>query len=104
MEIAAQGVPADRIRIAQRLSVKYDGTDSALEVTLADLPTICKSEFERLYRMRFGFLMQQRALIVESISVEAIGAHKRDADASAGVFAPRVGTLTPLAVHPVLLR
>ena len=53
-EVAAQGVSAERLRMAQRLSVKYQGTDSALEVARADL-NIMQAEFEHGYRTRFGY-------------------------------------------------
>ncbi len=98
-EAAEQGVPAERIRIAQRLSVKYQGTDSTLEVRRGEL-TAMQSEFEQLYRRRFGFLMPGRSLIVESISVECNGATERDFERTPA-FSTRAGTLEPLAVHPV---
>jgi 5-oxoprolinase (ATP-hydrolysing) len=98
-EVTQQGVPEERIRVLQRLSVKYFGTDSPLEVTRSDLNTM-QAEFERCYRARFGFLMAGRTLIVESISVECIGATE-SAAVLEPAFTPRQGTLAPLALHPV---
>jgi 5-oxoprolinase (ATP-hydrolysing) len=72
-EVAAQGVDAGRIRVVRRAHLRYEGTDSALVVehgALAELST----RFEAAYRQRFSFLMPDRALIVEAVSVEAIGA------------------------------
>ena len=47
-----------------------------------------RAEFERLYRARFSFLMPDRALIAEAVSVEAVG--RSDAPAErARARAPR---------------
>ncbi|MDO9286595.1 MAG: hydantoinase B/oxoprolinase family protein, partial [Aquabacterium sp.] len=72
-EVAAQGVPAARIRLVQRLLLRYQGTDTALAVALGDLPAL-REGFEAAYRQRFAFLMPGRALVIEAASVEAIGA------------------------------
>ena len=72
-ELRKQGVPAARIRIVPRVHLRYEGTDSALVVAHAALPEMVM-QFEAAYRRRYSFLMPQRALIVEAVSVEAIGA------------------------------
>ena len=59
-----------------------------------------RAGFERQYRAGFGFLMPGRALIIESITVEAIGASEHGA-AVTHAFAERHGALAPLAVHPI---
>ncbi|HET6686401.1 MAG TPA: hydantoinase B/oxoprolinase family protein [Jiangellaceae bacterium] len=70
-DLVEQGVPPDRIRTATRAHLRYDGTDTALAVTLAD-PDTMLTEFEAAYRRTYSFLMD-RALIVEALSVEAVG-------------------------------
>jgi 5-oxoprolinase (ATP-hydrolysing) len=72
-EVAAQGVPAERIRLVQRLLLRYQGTDTALAVALGELPAL-REGFEAAYRQRFAFLMPGRLLVIEAASVEAIGA------------------------------
>ena len=59
-------------RIDKRVHLKYEGTDTSLAVPLG-APEAMRAEFERLYRSRFSFLMPDRALIVEAVSVEAVG-------------------------------
>jgi 5-oxoprolinase (ATP-hydrolysing) len=98
-EVLDQGVPAERIRIEQRVALKYEGTDSALEVSLGP-PEAMRAGFEDQYRAGFGFLMPGRALVIESITVEAIGASEHGA-AATHAFAERHGALTPLAVHAI---
>ncbi|HEV7432877.1 MAG TPA: hydantoinase/oxoprolinase family protein, partial [Steroidobacteraceae bacterium] len=98
-ELIEQGMPAECMRIAPRLALKYQGTDSALEVARAELNAMHR-QFEEQYRARFGFLMPARALIVESISVECIGTVERGVERPLEI-ALRDGALAPLAVHPV---
>jgi len=72
-ELAAQGVPTERISIAKHLLIKYEGTDSTLPVPFADLDGI-RDAFETAHRQRYGFVMTGKSLVVEAASVEASGA------------------------------
>ena len=85
-EVASQGV--DRAAVEQRrhVHVRYDGTDTALVVPAGDLAAI-QRDFEAGYRQRFAFLMPGRSLVIEAVSVEAIGAGERHA-APAGTAEP----------------
>jgi 5-oxoprolinase (ATP-hydrolysing) len=69
-ELAEQGVAFERLE--KRVHLKYDGTDTSLAVPLASIARM-RAEFERLYRSRFSFLMPDRALVAEAVSVEAVG-------------------------------
>jgi 5-oxoprolinase (ATP-hydrolysing) len=69
-ELKDQGAIAEHIE--KRAHLKYEGTDTALAVAL-DSPESMHAEFERLYRSRFSFLMPDRALMVEAVSVEVVG-------------------------------
>jgi len=71
-ELIAQQVDASAIKVITRLHLKYQGTDSALEVDVGTLAEMIQS-FETAYRQRFSFLMPARALIVETVSVQAQG-------------------------------
>jgi len=71
-ELAQQGVTAARIRLQRKLHVRYDGTDTPLEIEEGDLPAI-QAAFEAAHRSRFGFIAPSKALIVEAAAVEAIG-------------------------------
>jgi 5-oxoprolinase (ATP-hydrolysing) len=71
-ELVAQGVAADRIETIQRVHLRYEGTDSAL-VVLFDTPGSMKAQFEIAYKRRFSFLMPSKELVVEAVSVEALG-------------------------------
>ena len=59
------------IQVHQRVHVRYEGSDSALMVSMGSMADITE-RFENAYRQRFAFLMQGKALMVEAVSVEAV--------------------------------
>ncbi len=69
--LAAEGVPDEMVRLAVRVHLRYDGTDTALAVALAD-PGAMTEAFEVVYRRTYSFVLDRR-LIVEAVSVEATG-------------------------------
>jgi 5-oxoprolinase (ATP-hydrolysing) len=70
-ELARQGVSGGRLHVHRRVHVRYEGTDSALVVPFGNTAEI-QAAFEAAYRQRFAFLMSERRLIVEAVSVEAV--------------------------------
>jgi 5-oxoprolinase (ATP-hydrolysing) len=70
-ELRDEDIAEERIRITARAHLRYDGTDTALPVELAELERMV-ADFERSYRRTYSFLVD-RSLIVEAISVEATG-------------------------------
>ena len=70
-ELLDQGVAAQRIDVTRRVHLRYDGTDTAVVVELAELDTMVV-EFETAYRRTYSFLMD-RPLVAEAVSVEATG-------------------------------
>ncbi|GLU31255.1 hydantoinase B/oxoprolinase family protein [Trinickia caryophylli] len=72
-EVADQRIAGDRIDIRRTLHLKYEGTDTALEVDFRHDVASIVAQFEALYRTRYGFLMPNRALVIEAAAVEAIG-------------------------------
>ncbi len=79
-ELTRQGVAAGRIEVRRRVHLRYEGTDSALVVDACDSAGL-QAAFEAAYRQRFAFLMAGRRLVVEAVSVEAVG--RGDAPAEA---------------------
>ena len=61
----------DVIELHERVHVRYEGSDSALVVSMGSLEEIT-ALFEQAYRQRFAFLMTGKALMVEAVSVEAV--------------------------------
>ena len=74
-ELLAEGVPADRIRAERRAHLRYDGTDTPIPVPIGPLAGMM-SAFEQAYRRRFSFLMPDKTVVAEAVSVEVIGTHE----------------------------
>ena len=79
-EVAGQGVPERDIIVHMRAHIRYAGTDLALVVPALTLdgqsvPQLAamKSAFEAAHKSRFGFIDATKQLVVEAVSVEAVG-------------------------------
>ncbi|MFO1035274.1 MAG: hydantoinase B/oxoprolinase family protein [Geminicoccaceae bacterium] len=79
-EIATQDVPPERITTEARVHVRYAGTDTALEVAYGDLAAM-RAEFEAQHRARYGFIVDGRGLVAETVTAEGIGAMEEIAEA-----------------------
>jgi 5-oxoprolinase (ATP-hydrolysing) len=75
-EVASQGVDPAAVSLRRNVHVRYQGTDTALVVACGDRAQI-QRDFEAGYRQRFAFLMPGRMLVIEAVSVEAVGAGER---------------------------
>jgi 5-oxoprolinase (ATP-hydrolysing) len=71
-EVAAEGVPPERITAAHRAHLRYQGTDTAVIVGVGSLADMTAA-FEAEYSRRFSFLMPDKPVIVEAVSVEVTG-------------------------------
>jgi 5-oxoprolinase (ATP-hydrolysing) len=94
-EVIGQGVPAQAVTVHLRAHIRYAGTDTALVVPArswaatgnpdgtASAPSAregagisvaaMKSAFEAAHKSRFGFIDETKELVVEAVSVEALG-------------------------------
>ncbi|MBT5358537.1 MAG: 5-oxoprolinase [Rhodospirillaceae bacterium] len=79
-EVSGQGVDDGRITVRRRLHLRYEGTDTSLEVDFAGAQEMAGA-FAEMHRQRYGFTMPDKALIVETAAVEAIGASDQSTDA-----------------------
>jgi len=68
VEVKPQQSPVKTLR---RVHVRYAGSDAALVVPFGSLADIIAS-FEAAYKQRFAFLMPDKPLVAEAISVEAV--------------------------------
>lgn len=71
-EVAAQGVPRECIAAIRKLRLRYEGTDTTLSVQTGDEQEI-RRRFYEAHHNRFGFGEGERRIIVDSVSVEAVG-------------------------------
>jgi 5-oxoprolinase (ATP-hydrolysing) len=71
-EVVGQGVPAKKITIFVRAHIRYAGTDSSLVVPAGSAAAM-KRAFEKAHKARFGFIDRAKQMVVEAVSVEAVG-------------------------------
>jgi len=72
-DLLSQGIAKDHIRAEARVHLKYRGSDSALEVDYAAVHDMTPA-LRNSISQRFAFTMPGVPLVVESVSVEMIGA------------------------------
>ena len=90
-EVIGQGIPGDAVTVHVRVHIRYSGTDTALVVpgfsTSSDarasgsaqacVAAALQSAFEAAHKARFGFIDDSKELVVEAVSIEAIGGGAR---------------------------
>ncbi|MGI4846513.1 MAG: hydantoinase B/oxoprolinase family protein [Janthinobacterium lividum] len=81
-DLLGQGVAPGRIALVRRVHLRYEGTDAAIVVPFGELDAM-QAAFEAAYKRRYSFLMPARALVVEAVSVEAIGRADAPVEAAA---------------------
>ncbi|MEW5859886.1 MAG: hydantoinase/oxoprolinase family protein, partial [Cyanobacteriota bacterium] len=59
------------IEIFRKVHLRYEGTDSALIVGFGDTGAM-RGQFEESHRQRYGFVVEDKGLIVEAVSVEVV--------------------------------
>ena len=69
--LATEGFEAAQISCQRRVHARYEGTDTALLVDDGTEVEV-QSRFESAYRRRYSFLMDNRPLMIEAVSIEAI--------------------------------
>ncbi len=62
---------AEEFEVLRKVHLKYQGSDSALIVDFGGVAEM-KLRFEEAHRQRYGFVMEEKALIVEAVSVEVV--------------------------------
>jgi 5-oxoprolinase (ATP-hydrolysing) len=62
---------AHTIQSVYQVHLKYQGTDTAIQVEFNTSVAAMQAQFESAYKRRYSFLMPGRVLIVESVSVQA---------------------------------
>ena len=74
----AQGAEPSEIAVHLTLLLRYAGTDTALPVAVTDLAAADALErltqaFEATHRAQFGFIDRHKAIVIEALSIEAVG-------------------------------
>ncbi|MEV7370313.1 hydantoinase B/oxoprolinase family protein [Streptomyces sp. NPDC090301] len=94
-ELRADGLPDEAVTTHARVLLRYAGTDASLQVDLAS-PDDLKAAFTAMHRARYAFTLD-RPLVVEAVSVEAVGRAGPHGPVHTGPAAPVPGTDEPPA-------
>jgi len=70
--LQAQGIESSAQELRRRLSLRYQGSDTALLVPALTFDDV-KTAFETHHTARFGFTSPQTPIIIESLQLEAVG-------------------------------
>ena len=71
-EVEGQGVAREAIRVHRRAQLRYSGSDTTIEVPLST-PAAMRRAFQSAHKSRFGFIDKAKAIVIEAVSVEAVG-------------------------------
>ncbi len=71
-EVAAQGVSAATIRCEKSVHIRYAASHQALEVAFGSADEM-HDRFRVAHKSRYGFIDEDREMIIEALAVEAIG-------------------------------
>ena len=85
------------VLVVSKFRLKYQGSDSVLAVNFADNIEAMQAEFEAAHRQRYSFIMPEKPLIVEAVSVEVV---ERMDVPEASTISPSGGTAI-LPVQPI---
>ncbi|MEG4579852.1 hydantoinase B/oxoprolinase family protein [Microcoleus sp. MON1_C5] len=85
------------VLVIRKLRLKYQGSDSVLAVDFAENIEVMQAEFEAAHRQRYSFIMPEKPLIVEAVSVEVV---ERMDVPEASTISPSCGTEI-LPVQPI---
>ena len=91
--LLAQGVRLEHIEAAATAEIRYDGVDATLIVPYGSEADM-RAAFESQHKRRFGFIPENKRLVIETLSLEAIGISTSQAE--------RTSLSTPSSALPLL--
>jgi len=101
-ELVAQGITEDTVATRPVLHIRYDGTDTTLPVNFeSDSIFQAKRDFEIAHKAQFGFVYDDKPMIVETVGVEGseIGESSAEAYAPAGPARIEAGASGTRRIH-----
>lgn len=85
-ELLAQGIAPSAISRHLRAHIRYAGTDTVLSVEATfpdeDNADRLRHEFEAAHKRRFGFIAEDKALVIDAAEVEAVGGGAGETEAA----------------------
>ncbi len=101
-ELAAHGAGGAGVEVTRRVHLRYEGTDTPLQVPYGPASEMTEA-FERAYLTRFSFLMPDKPVVVEAVSVEAAVAGSPAVTSAPAANAPQASSAPPAPPRPSAL-
>ncbi|MEC8566068.1 MAG: hydantoinase B/oxoprolinase family protein, partial [Pseudomonadota bacterium] len=95
-ELSAQGLTSAKQKT--EVLIRYDGSDTSLPVPLDTIQTM-RVAFETAHRQQFGFVYENRDMIVEAITLECVTAESENAASTNSEKQDRHGETKPENDH-----
>ena len=71
-ELSGQGIDSNQITHFTRAHIRYEGTDTSVPVSLSNYSSMFQ-DFEDLHKKQFGFVFEDKPIIIEALEVESVG-------------------------------
>lgn len=88
-ELTAQGVEEQVITKHLRAHIRYAGTDTVLSVEATypavDAASRLRAEFEAAHKRRFGFIAENKALVIDAVELETVGGGAGEGEAAGSI-------------------
>jgi len=85
--LLAQGVPLERIETTASVEIRYEDVDATLAVPYGPGEEM-QAGFEAQHKRRFGFVPENKKLVIETLSLEAIGVSKKNGAQQPSISSP----------------
>ncbi len=97
-EMRMQGVAEEDISALHKIHVKYRDAGTSIIVDLVDEKEI-KTSFENEHKSRFGFIMDNKELVIEAVSTEIIGSGETMRKSTTNVAAEKGDMLPDMTMY-----
>ncbi len=71
-ELRQQGLSDDGITVLPRAHLRYEGSDTPIQIAFTSTQEMIAA-FETAHRKQFGFVFEDKPIVVEALEVEAVG-------------------------------
>ena len=97
-EVATQGVASDRIDAELRAHIRYAGSHQTLDLLFGSEAEM-QDRFDEAHKARYGFASPSRELIIDMLSVEAVGKAESVSEAGGLVVGEEAEPLAQVRIH-----
>ena len=81
-ELVEQGLARDDVTTRTKLHLRYDGTDTALDVVFDGDLVAVRAAFEAMHKAQFGFITPGKPVTIEAVEIEGWQAGEEDTAAT----------------------